>query len=265
MSTSIQRTLLGELTTHIVEEAGTRPELAVILCHGYGAPGTDLVPLGEELLAAKAQFAGRVRFYFPHAPLALTGGMAGGRAWWPIDVGELQRAIEFGEFRNLRGQQPELLADARRKLMQTLAAIQRECGLPTAKVVLGGFSQGAMLATDVTFHLPERPAALVGFSGTLLAESLWRERAGLKPNPADPLSDTDRARLAARWNGFRVVLSHGRIDPILPFAAAEWLRDLWQETGATVQFVDFHGPHTIPLRALSAAAELIDHALSAAP
>ena len=79
--TSIQRTVLGELNCHVVEYAGTKPEVVVVLCHGFGAPGTDLVSIGDEMLSARSQFQGRVRFYFPHAPLSLGGGMAGGRAW----------------------------------------------------------------------------------------------------------------------------------------------------------------------------------------
>jgi phospholipase/carboxylesterase len=47
-----------------------------------------------------------------------------------------------------------------------------------------------------------------------------------------------------------VLQSHGDEDQILPFEAAEWLRDLLVEAGCDVEFIPFHGPHTIPPVAL---------------
>jgi phospholipase/carboxylesterase len=61
----------------------TQPKLIVVLCHGYGAPGTDLVPFGPELLEHSPSLAERVQFLFPEAPLSLEElGMPEGRAWW---------------------------------------------------------------------------------------------------------------------------------------------------------------------------------------
>ena len=54
------------------ERGGT----AVVVLHGWGAEGTDLVPLAEELKRPG------VRFFVPAAPLAEIGG---GRAWWHLD------------------------------------------------------------------------------------------------------------------------------------------------------------------------------------
>ena len=76
---------LGTLTAHVTggtdrEGGGTGP--VVVLLHGYGAPGTDLVPLWRELAVPR-----EVRFVFPEAPLALGNG---GRAWWQLDMARLQ-------------------------------------------------------------------------------------------------------------------------------------------------------------------------------
>src|SRR5271169_4771336 len=66
-------TRLGSLEVHVVQrDAAVRPELAVVLCHGYGASGADLVPLAADLLARAPALGNRVRFVFPAAPLALT-------------------------------------------------------------------------------------------------------------------------------------------------------------------------------------------------
>ncbi|MEZ4653021.1 MAG: hypothetical protein R3E12_05285 [Candidatus Eisenbacteria bacterium] len=123
-----------------------------------------------------------------------------------------------------------------------LDAICRDEGLKRGDLVLGGFSQGAMLATDVALHLEEPPAALAAFSGTMLCEERWSE-------------------LARKRTVFPVLQSHGRQDPLLPFSAAERLFALLDE-GGEARFVPFDGPHTIPGEALEAFLELLESLLA---
>src|SRR5688572_27322875 len=83
------RTRLGELDCQVLDEIpeGGKPDLAVVLCHGFGAPAGDLVPLAEELLALRPELGPRVRFVFPAAPHSLADmGMPGGLAWFPIPL-----------------------------------------------------------------------------------------------------------------------------------------------------------------------------------
>src|SRR5262245_63343004 len=82
----------------------------VVLLHGFGAPGEDLVPLWRVLDVPSA-----VRFVFPAAPL-LIDPIWGGRAWWPIDMERLQRAMLRGETRILADDVPAGLAPARERL-----------------------------------------------------------------------------------------------------------------------------------------------------
>ncbi|MGM0574759.1 MAG: alpha/beta hydrolase [Myxococcota bacterium] len=223
-------TEMGGLTCRVVQAASEEraPDMAVVLCHGYGAPGEDLVPLAGEVLRHHPELSGRVRFYFPAAPLTLPGMpfFMDARAWWPIDVTRYERAMTDGTLDELRREIPEGLDDARRKLLALLDEVQRQTGLPTGRLVLGGFSQGAMLTTDVTLRLEEAPAALAIFSGTLLAEPEWRRRAPTR-------------------GGLRVLQTHGRQDPLLPFEGAVLLRDLLSDAGLEVEFHPFDGPHTI--------------------
>lgn len=225
-----QMQLLGELRTHVWDclPAGAAPELAVVLCHGFGAPGSDLVGLGPEIVSRSPEVGQRVRFYFPAGPLSLeAAGLPGGRAWWMLDLDRLNAALQQGAIRDLRNDQPAGLPAARQALFTLLEAIGRETGLSGQRIVLGGFSQGAMLATDVALRLPDAPALLTVFSGTLLDEEEWRQ-------------------LAARRGHLAVLQSHGEADPLLPYVAAEWLRDLFLEAGFAVEFIRFPGPHTIP-------------------
>ena len=73
------RTTLGDLSCHVLlEREPGQPEGAVVLCHGFGAGGDDLVPLHRELCGLDPRLE-RQRFIFPEAPLSLGPGS---RAWW---------------------------------------------------------------------------------------------------------------------------------------------------------------------------------------
>lgn len=233
----------GGLTCHRLDAADAAdPEVLVVLCHGYGAPGTDLVPLGAEILAVGPQLRGRVRFVFPEAPTSLADlGLPDGRAWWPLDVAAISRAIDSGELRDLRGDYPEGVAEARAKMLEAVTSLAAEAGLPLSKVVIGGFSQGSMLAADVALRLPEPPAGLCVLSGTLVAETEWRE-------------------LAKARGEMPIFQSHGRFDPILPYQGAVWLRDALVESGLPVEFHEFDGVHTIPYEAIQRLAALVEQA-----
>lgn len=223
----------------LVYTTATPPEIMAVFCHGFGAPGDDLVHLGARLLQMFPKLLDRVQMVFPAAPLGLGAfGIPGGRAWWMLDMERLQRAAERGEFRDLRNDLPDELPAVRDQLNETIQILQEELGLPWSKTVLGGFSQGSMLATDVAFHAPEQPAALVIWSGTLLCENVWKE-------------------LAPRRAGLPVIQSHGRQDTILPFETAQWLGQLLQSAEMQHEFLPFNGGHTIPHSALSRTGELL--------
>lgn len=230
----------GTLDAYVLDtHPDAPPEALVVLCHGFGAPGTDLVGLGPELAAHPALATTPLRFVFPAAPLDLGAyGMWGARAWWEIDMVALQRAMARGEARVLAGEEPDGLGPARRALTQLLQLATTEARLPLSKVALGGFSQGAMLATDTALRLEEAVGAVLIASGTLLAESTWR-------------------RLAPSRSGMHALIGHGDADPILPLAGSEALRQLLSESGWNVRFLPFSGGHTIPRALLGAMAETI--------
>lgn len=201
-----------------------------VLLHGFGAPGDDLVPLAHELDAPGT------RFVFPAAPLELGGGYGDARAWWLLDLAKLERELAAGTPRDRRSEIPDGLSAVREQVTRFLD--QLAIRFPSQALVLGGFSQGAMLALDVALHRPVKPAALLLMSGTLLAESEWMPR---MPSLA----------------GMRIVQSHGRADGLLPFSIAELLRDRLVEAGAKVEWVPFVGGHEIPRAVLAAATRLL--------
>jgi phospholipase/carboxylesterase len=231
---------LGGLECIVAEAFDTsRQKLAMIVMHGFGATGEDLVPLAEEIVHRDTSLADSVKFIFPAAPLEPEEMLDyGGRAWWPIDIAKLQRAMMLGDFRDLREELPELLPAARKHVLDIIDEVRAEKEWGLDRIVLGGFSQGSMLATDVALRLPEAPAGLVIWSGTLLCENEWKR---LLPNRA----------------GLRVVQSHGRQDQILPYVAAEWLRDAMTGAALNVEFLPFNGPHTISQAAIEATVRLL--------
>jgi phospholipase/carboxylesterase len=213
----VKRSQLGGLDV-VVRGDGTGP--TVVLLHGYGAPAEDLVPLAWHMKAPPG-----TRFVCPAAPIALGLPFADARAWWHIDAGRIARGggLDVEEV-------PAGLAAARDRVV----ALLDELGAPPERTVLGGFSQGAMLATDVTLRTGRPLAGLILFSGTLMCASEWT-----------PLM---RAR-----RGLPIYQSHGSADPLLPYAAALRLRALWEEAGADVSFTSFDGGHDIPPAAVEGA------------
>jgi phospholipase/carboxylesterase len=164
----------------------------VVLLHGYGADGNDLIGLAphwQKLLPGAA-------FVAPNAPDRVPGAPSGFQ-WFPI------ARIDPHEMR-------DGVSSAAPRIGEFLDAELARLGLPPERLVLAGFSQGAMLALHL--GLRRAPAAIVGFSG-LLAD----------PPPAE---------------GHRppVLLTHGGADTVIPvgamFAAAASLG----AAGAAVQW-----------------------------
>lgn len=199
---------------------GTGP--LVVLLHGYGAPGDDLVGLHRVVAAPPG-----TRFFFPEAPLELGGGYGEGRAWWNIDMVRLQVAMMTGQTRDLTHEVPEGLEAARAGVSALLDAVGGDIAAPAdGRLFLGGFSQGAMLSLDVALHGKHALSGLVLMSGTLIAESEWTP-------------------LFASRRGLPVLQSHGTEDPLLPFAIAERLRDELRRAGLPVTWVPFRGGHGV--------------------
>lgn len=231
------RTKLATLDCAVfTEEPPGRPRTAIICCHGFGAPGDDLVGLRDELVRLQPSLEG-ARFIFPAAPIDLGDQGYGfhSRAWWLIDfeqVGALQRGDEQA-LRAFRSVEPEGMAHSRALLRKLVDEVCEQTGLPIGRVVLMGFSQGAMLSTDLALRLDEAPLALAVLSGTLLTEEVWRQKANARA-------------------GLPVFQSHGRQDPILIYRAAEWLKELFEGAKMKHEFHPFDGGHGIPPQVLAA-------------
>ncbi len=219
----MQHKKYGEID--VIEIPGDPEGPAIVMFHGFGANSADLAGLAQAVKVPAG-----TNWYFPNgildlAPMAGMVGMPGfqGRAWWPIDQKALDYAMARGTHRDLSGFVPEGVDELRAKVSAMLKAI----GKPLSRTTLGGFSQGAMLATDMTLHADESPAGLAILSGSLIDEATWRS-------------------LASKRGGMQFFQSHGTSDPLLDFQAARNLEQLLREGGLTGEFVSFDGAHEIP-------------------
>jgi phospholipase/carboxylesterase len=194
----------------------------VMLLHGFGAPGDDLVPLADVIEAPVG-----TRWLFPEAPLSLNMGFGDSRAWWIIDFARIQADREAGRIRDLSVEIPQGLTMARERFLVFLRELPRQLSIHYKKTVIGGFSQGAMLTCDAVLHTDYPFAGLVQLSGNLLAQSVW--------GPLMP----DR-------KGLSVFQSHGLQDDILPHIGAERLRDALTQAGLDTEWHSFRGGHEIP-------------------
>lgn len=227
---------MGSLRVHVrggTDRKGGGSGPAILLCHGFGAPGNDLVSLSRVIDVGRD-----VRWFFPEAPLevAVGPGMAG-RAWWDIGMEQLMMHLMRGDIDAAMKRLDEIppgLDLAKEALASVIDVLEKDHGVTKDRLIMGGFSQGSMLATE-TFVSSDKPfAGLVVLSGTRLGADLW------KPG------------LARHGANLHALLTHGRRDPLLPFGRAEVLRDMMKEAGANVTWVPHGGAHEIPAVCLDA-------------
>jgi phospholipase/carboxylesterase len=120
----------------------------VVLVHGYGADGQDLIGLAQHWQSLLPSVA----FAAPNAPTPVPG--SAGYQWFPIsriDPHEMRKGVEA----------------AAPVLDEYLDAELSRLGLPPERLALAGFSQGTMLSLHLGMRRKVRPAAIVGFSGLL--------------------------------------------------------------------------------------------------
>jgi phospholipase/carboxylesterase len=187
--------------------AGGKPQSLVLLLHGLGADGNDLISLAPYW----AKLLPHTEFVSPHAP-------------FPCDMAPYGR-----QWFSLQDRSPNMILAGVKAAAPILDAfIDAELakrGLTDDKLALVGFSQGTMMSLYVAPRRARAPAAVVGYSGALVgAESLVTE---VKSRPP-------------------VLLVHGDADPIVPFQAMAAAASGLRAAGLTVETLPRPGlPHSI--------------------
>ena len=183
---------------------------SLVLLHGYGSNAGDWLQFEHKL-----QVPNNGRLVFPQGSLR---GPNGSRGWWWLNIeGHTPPGPRYPDFSMAN---PGGITVASSLVRNLLVNVPQP-------IVLGGFSQGAMLAAEIAFQTDQELAALVMLSGTTVNEAVWVERF------------PGRRRLP-------IFIAHGRHDRVLPFATMERFQERVNATGLDVTWFPFDGGHDIP-------------------
>lgn len=201
--------------------AGPAKQL-VVICHGLGADGRDLIALAPEW----ARTLPHAAFLAPDAPFPCDGAPFG-RQWWSVGDRDPHR-MEAG------------VRAAAEWLDATVAAEIDRLGLPGDAYALVGFSQGAMTALFAGLRRMPAPRAILAYSGALIAP---------------------HTLAAERRNAAPVLLVHGEADPVVPVAASRAAEAALRAAGIPVTARYTPGlDHTIDAAGIVVGAEALAHA-----
>jgi phospholipase/carboxylesterase len=183
---------------------------SLVLLHGYGSNAGDWLQFEQKLVVPQ-----HGRMVFPQGPLR---GPTGARGWWWLNIeGHVPAGERFPDFSTANPGGIKVASG----LVRTLLAKVPE------PIVLGGFSQGAMLSAEIAFQTDQPLAGLVLLGGTTVNEAAWAERfAGRRHLP--------------------IFIAHGRNDGVLPFATMERFQGRIKAAGLDVTWFPYDGGHNIP-------------------
>ena len=186
--------------------AAGEPAGMLVLHHGRGADERDLLPLGDVLDPER-----RLHVVTPRAPLQLPG--------WPGYHWYVVPRVGYPD--------PETFGAAYRALAAFHDELWERTGVAPERTVLGGFSMGSVMSYALGLG-PDRPApaGILAFSGFVPTVEGW------KPD------------LEGR-TGLRVLIAHGRNDPVMEVGFARRARELLESGGLDVEFHESDAAHEI--------------------
>jgi phospholipase/carboxylesterase len=191
-----------------VREAAGEPAGALVLFHGRGADEHDLHPL-LDLLDPDRRLLGVT----PRGPLALPPG---GAHWYALQqVGYPDRDTFLATYAEVGA---------------WLDGFLEEQGISHDATVLGGFSQGAVMAYSLSLGAGRpRPAALIALSGFIpTVDGFELDLTDIPP----------------------VAIGHGTYDPVISVEFGRQARKILEEAGASVLYREYPLPHAIDPRFL---------------
>lgn len=198
-------------------KSGGTPRQLMVLLHGYGADGQDLISLGYQWRDLWPD----MMFVAPNAPDPCEASSSGYQ-WFPLKTDRIAGRIEG-------------VGNARPVIVNFLIDLWAQTGISPADTVLVGFSQGAMMALHVGTSLDQHLAGIVAFSGAFVppdgfgSGKFARSPVALIHGDSDGVVDPNLSRQAATAlsaDGFDVTLhispgvAHGIAPDGLDFATS---------------------------------------------
>ena len=213
---NIKEKLICELKTIIVEPENLSPDVnrnLIVVLHGYGANMRDLLALSENIGGDESILV------FPNAPFEFQlSYQLSGYAWIfppsmdPEDV-------------------PESMLDSENKLMGMIQELIESYGIKSPNVILGGFSQGAMMSALVGLANPKIFKGVFMLSGMLLGESYLASK--MQAN-----------------NSQAVFISHGNLDSLVPFTHCKKTIAFLEEYDYKPEFHEYSMGHELSMESI---------------
>jgi phospholipase/carboxylesterase len=175
---------------------GNQPTDLLIVLHGWGDNAHNLSLLAPEFHLPNFQCI------FPNAPFPHPQ-VPGGRSWYALETGDYQG-----------------LPESRQYLYKWLLTLENQTGIPLARTILSGFSQGGAMTLEVGLSLPL--AGLCCLSGYLHTQ------------PTTPLA-----------NYPPVLIVHGKQDPVVPLSLAQQAKEQLTALGVNVIYQEFNMGHEV--------------------
>ncbi len=193
----------------VVLEPASKATHAVIWLHGLGADANDFIPLVKEL-----RLPDTIRFIFPNAPVMPVSINQGYPmpAWFDIYCDRIISKIDDNG----------ILKST--VTIQGLIDGEIQRGIPANKIILAGFSQGALIAMTAGLNYPETIGGVIALSGYL---------------PIDCLTPPNDTRQTP------VFIAHGTQDNVVPFSLGETSYQLLKTHGYPVDWHSYPMTHTV--------------------
>lgn len=207
------------------------PDSSIIWLHGLGADGNDFASLVSELRLPERL---RIKFLFPHAPIqpvTINGGFPM-RAWF--DILGLEKTATQDEAGIRKSQ----------RAVEHLINSTIESGIPSDKIILGGFSQGGALALHLAIRYSKKLAGAIGLSTYL------------------PLADFVPAEKQQANDKTPILLAHGIYDNIVPYQFAEVSYEVLKKLSYPVTFKEYPITHTISAEEINDISQWIQKVLA---
>lgn len=196
-----------------IDPPGT-PRACIIWLHGLGADGHDFEPLIPQLGVVEKL---GVRVVLPHAPrrpVTINGGMVM-PAWYDIPAADFRQDQDSAGIHR-SGQQ-----------LQALIGREIDAGIPAARILLAGFSQGGAIALHTGLRYQQSLAGILALSTYL------------------PLADSLTGEASAANRDIPVLMAHGVQDPVVPLSLAAQSRDMLLQQGCRVTWLTYPMQHAV--------------------
>lgn len=189
------------------------PKASVIWLHGLGADGYDFTNIVAALNLPEKM---AVRFIFPHAPMRKITLNAGYemRGWFDVYALSVDAPQDEYGLKEALG------------ILDLLVAKEISLGIPSEKIVIAGFSQGAAIALHAVLSLKNKFAGILALSGFLLQKILPQQISAI--NKETP-----------------ILMMHGEYDDIVPIDWALISRNKLQELGFNPDWKTYPIEHSV--------------------